>query len=146
MATYLSRVRAITGSTTTQTSNIEVVDFLKAGSNYVVMSIPKELLWFSYTVTTFSSNAGVTVPQNTIISVMRNNRQCEQIPTAFSYVNSTTLTSLYEGSTFFPKYYLQEGKVYVDPTPTTGALGRLRISQCLRWLRIRHLQVFQYLP
>ncbi len=123
MASYLSRVRVVTGSTTTQTSNAAVVDFLKGAVNYVIQSIPKEMLWFANTEAALTSSAGVTIPRDTIISVKRNGVECDKLNDKFVYATSTTLTSLYAGTAFFPKYYITSGKVYIHPTPTTGAAG-----------------------
>ena len=123
MASYLSRVRVITGSTTTQTSNAAMVDFLKSAVNYIVANIPKEMLWFANSNTTFISSTGVTVPQNTIISVRRNGVECDLLDKKFVYATATTLTSLYAGTTFFPKYYIQTGNVYIDPAPSASRAG-----------------------
>ena len=123
MATYLSRVRALTDSSTTQTSNAEVVDFLKSSINYVLMNIPKQLLWFAYTNASFTSSTGVSIPQNTIISVRRGSYECDELPKEYTYAASTTLTSFYKGSALFPKYYIRAGIVYTNPASTTGASG-----------------------
>ena len=123
MATYLSRVRALTDSSTTQTSNAQVVDFLKSSVNYVLMSVPKQLLWFAYTNASFTSSTGVSIPQNTIISVRRGSYECDELPKEYTYAASTTLTSFYKGSALFPKYYLRAGIVYTNPASTTGAAG-----------------------
>ena len=120
MASYLSRVRAITGSTTVITSDVEVVGFLKSGGNYVVNNIPKELLFFAYTNTNVSSSAGVVVPQNTIISVNRGSYDADRIDSKYGYARSSTLTSLYKATAFHPSYIVDNGKVYIDPTPTTA--------------------------
>jgi len=124
-ASYLSRVRAISGSTTAITTSAEVVDFLRSGANYVVNNIPKELLFFAYTNTNVSSSAGVVVPQNTIISVSRGAYDADRIDSKYGYARSSTLTSLYKGTAFHPSYIVDSGKVYIDPTPTTAtsALG-----------------------
>jgi len=123
MATYLSRIRAISGSTSTQTSNAQVVDFLKSSVNYIIQSVPKDMLWFAYTDANLTSSTGVVVPRNTIISVKRNGIECDELSNKFIYATVTTLTSLYAGTTLFPKHYIKSGKVYIHPTPTTGQAG-----------------------
>lgn len=123
MASYLSRIRALTNSTSTQTSDQAVVDFLKSGVGYILTNIPKEFLWFANSNTTFTSSTGVTVPQNTIISVRRNGIECDKLDEKFVYATAITLTSLYAGTTFFPKYYVEAGVVYTDPDPSGSAMG-----------------------
>jgi hypothetical protein len=80
-------------------------------------------MWFTYSNTTFTSSTGVSVPRNTIISVRRNGIECDKLDDKFVYATGTTLTSLYAGTTFFPKYYIQAGVVYTHPASTTGAAG-----------------------
>lgn len=134
MATIISRVRDISGTSTSETGNANVALFAQAGATYLVNVIPKDLLTFagidSSNVTTSSgfdldytssgANAG-----DRIVMVRRNGVVCDELPKEHIYAHSGALstTSLFVGSTVFPKYYIQNGSVFIKPDPTTAAVG-----------------------
>jgi len=62
-----------------------------------------------------------------IVSVRRNGIECDEMPKARIYAHSGALTtdSLFAGSTIFPKFYIQNGRVFIKPNPTTAALGKV---------------------
>jgi len=125
MATTLlvDKVRAITKSTITETSTDNIVSFLNAGSKFTVMSIPKNILWFLVADgTDITDGNGQTVSADVIFEVRRNNIVCDKIETELAHQVSY-VGSLYEATSFFPKYYIRSGKVYIKPDPTVSAVG-----------------------
>jgi len=72
MATLVAKTRAITKSTTNETSNVQVVDFLNNSAGYVISHIPKELLKSYATETTgVASSTGISYGNNTVLGVRR---------------------------------------------------------------------------
>jgi HPt (histidine-containing phosphotransfer) domain-containing protein len=126
MATLLSKVRAITKSTTTETSNTNVVEFLKSAAHFVLTGIPKELLWpLASNSDTITDGSGCTVYSDTILEVRRNGIACDEIPNEYAYAHESALTvdSLHERTAIFPGYFTRSGKVYIKPDPTVGSAG-----------------------
>ena len=133
MSTLVSRVRAITGSTTTQTSNAQVSDFLLAGVKFVYSSIPKELMWpFATDGANINNGSGQAVTSDTILGVRREGLECREIPLADAYAQE----SAYSGLTIktltatFPGYYIRAGTLYIKPDPdasNTGVITRLAL-------------------
>ena len=109
MATLISRVRAISQSTTSETPDTEVIEFLKQGANFLVNSLPLEKLWFASKSVAITTTTGAPVTTDKIISVTRNDLACVEIPTDMIYTQSTTSIlgseSMYKGSAIFPVYY-----------------------------------------
>jgi hypothetical protein len=134
MATLVSKVRAFSKSTTTITSNSEVVNFITAGAVFLTNSIPKDLLeWSASDSSNITHSNGFIVSGSTanvgdrIVSVRRNGIVADQIPQERIYAESGVLTtsSLFTGTTIYPKWYMQNGRVYIKPNPTTGAIGKV---------------------
>ena len=127
MATALiSRVRAITGSTTTQSTDANLVDFVEAGVKFVYTSIPKDLLWqFASDGANIVDSSGQSPYSDTILGVRRNSIECDQIPLSDAYAQISTYSTLTykEATAIFPVYYLQAGKVYIKPDPDASNVG-----------------------
>lgn len=124
MATLVNKVRAITRSTASETSDAQVIEFLNDAAAFVISHIPKELLRaYASETTGYSGSAGIDYENNTILGVKRGYAPCKEVnekealwlePTSGSYMIPTEQ---------FPKYYVRAGKVFIKPNPTTGALG-----------------------
>lgn len=123
MATLLSKVRGITKSTTSETTDNQVVNFLNAGSNFTVMSMPKNILWFlASNGSAITDGNGQAVSEDVIFEVKRNGITCDKVPTEIAYQSGYS-GSLFEATAFFPKYYIRAGRVYIKPDPSVSAQG-----------------------
>ena len=126
MATLLAQVRALSQTTTDETSDAEVVDFLNAGAIFLINSIPKDLLTF---MAEDSSNivdgTGYDTLNDRVVMVRRNGIICDELPKELIYAHSGVLTetSLFAGTAIFPKFYLLGGKLYIKPDPTSQQPG-----------------------
>lgn len=126
MSTLLSKVRAITGSTTTETTDIQVVSFLNSGTSYAVSSIPNFLLRvFAAESSDISNDSGYTIVNtDAILEVLRDGATAEEVSISLkkqlSYVGS-----LDEATSFFPKYFIQANKIYIKPAPNASAVGNV---------------------
>jgi hypothetical protein len=128
MATLLSRVRAITGSTTTQTADASVVSFILSGVKFVITSLPKELQWaFSIQGNSITDANGFRVGNDTVLDVSRDGYTCKEIPSDLSYAQKSahSASSLYAGTSIFPVYIKKDGLVYIYPVPTALKVGRV---------------------
>jgi len=126
MATLLAKARAISGTTTSETTDTEVVDFLNAGAIYLINSMPKELLSFMGTDTAnITSSAGYDSNNDRVIMVRRNGIICDELPKEriYAHAGALTATSLFAGSNIFPKFYILGGSIYIKPDPSVGAPG-----------------------
>lgn len=126
MATLLSKVRAITGSTTGITTDTQVVNFLQAGANFLVASTPPFMLWFlteeSPDIT--DGNGYIVQNTNTIFSVERDGKIADKVP--LELANQVGYAdSLFYATAFFPKYYIQGNKIYIKPDPNSAAPGKV---------------------
>ena len=119
----IDKVRAITKSTSTETSDAQLVYFAQAGANYVIMSIPKSMLWWlAEDGSNITDGNGQAASADVILEVRRNGIPCEIVSSDMSYQLSYS-GSLFEATAFFPKYYARTGKVYIKPDPTALAVG-----------------------
>jgi len=128
MAILVNRVRGITGSTTTQTSDANVVSFIQSGVQYAISGIPKELQWqFASAGADITSSAGQRPASDTVLSVTRNSLECTEIPPILAYAQEAahSSTSLNAATTIFPAYYKREGLVFIKPNPSAGAVGTI---------------------
>jgi hypothetical protein len=126
MATLISKVRNLSQTTTSETSDAVVGLFCSAGAIFVVNAIPTALLSFMGTDSTnITSSTGYDVLNDRVIMVRRNGIVCDELPKEkiYAYSGALTTTSLFKGSAIFPKFYIQQGLVYIKPDPTTGAIG-----------------------
>lgn len=132
MATLVSEVRLRSGSSSTITSDTNIVTFLQGGANYCVASIPKELLWFMAREGSSITDAnGYGYANSDIIYyVKRDGKACVQVPVADAWRYGYS-GSLYQATTFFPVYYIDGSKsggsanpmIYILPSPTTLETG-----------------------
>lgn len=78
MATLLAKTRAISQTATTETTDDQVVDFLKAGAIFLINSTPKDLLSFMATDSSnITSNAGYDTLNDRVVMVRRNGIICD---------------------------------------------------------------------
>lgn len=119
--TLLSQVRALTGSSTTITSNDMVVEFLSGGARFLINSTPKELLWFAVTETSDLGRGYIdTINPDTILGVYRNDIPCSLMPRSRQYGASVS-GSLHEPTARFPEYYIFNKEIRVFPAATTSS-------------------------
>lgn len=126
MASYLSKVRGLSKSTTSETTDAQVVNFLNAGVIFVINGIPKDLLTFlSSDSSAITDSNGYDITNDRVTMVRRNGIVCDQLPDSKIYAHSGALSvsSLYAGTTIFPKWYILNGKIYIKPDPSVGEPG-----------------------
>jgi hypothetical protein len=127
LATLVSKVRGISGSSTTITSNSKVVEYLKGGAGFTITGIPTALLAFAATNSTnIVTSTGYSVTTEKIFSVRRNGIECRRQPLEQDYANQAVLvssTSLFKASAIHPKYVMRGALVFIRPNPTTAAIG-----------------------
>ena len=127
MATLVAKVRGMTGSSTTESSNVEVGDFLRQGANFVISGLPEALMSYFTTTVSITSSTGAPVKTDKIVSVKRDGVECERTSVKDSYAYSTALTatSFKDVTTFFPVYWQQTSNIFIKPDPTTAATGTI---------------------
>lgn len=126
MATLAEKVRAISKSTSTQTSSDDIVTFLNMGCIFTVNCIPKELLTFMASDSAaITDGNGYDVLNDRVVMVRRDGIVCDELPPEkiYSHAGSLGATSLFAGSNTFPKFYVLNGRVYIKPDPSSGAQG-----------------------
>mgnify|MGYP005819089449 CR=1 FL=1 len=127
MATLIDRVRGNTGSSTSISSDQEVLDHLQSGAKYVLNSLPINVIqMFGTLTTTVATDTGVSCSDKyRVLSVRRGDFECEPAPLEQYYAYSTALsvTSLNQRSTIFPVYFKRDGVIYPKPAPTTSVNG-----------------------
>ena len=124
MATLLSKVRDVTKSTLTETPDIAVGQFLQSAANFVVASIPKELLRFlgadGSAITDDNGQAVTNVDE--VLQVRRKDIICDEVPASLS--NQLDIPgSIYVPTTYFPVYFVRGGLIFIKPAPTAGSPG-----------------------
>jgi len=122
----VNRVRGITGSTTTQSSDANVVSSIQSGVQYAISSIPKELQWqFASAGSNIVDSSGQRPASDTVLSVTRNNIGCYEIPIAHAYAQEATYspTSLNAASSVVPGFLRKEGLVFIKPDPDPTNIG-----------------------
>jgi len=128
MATLVAKVRSITGSDTTVTSNAEVVEFLSDGYDYILNQVPvAKLAYAGVDSTNITGSTGYDITHSHILSVRRNGFTCVQIPEDMVYSQSNQLgtESLFQATNIFPVFYVRTGLVYIKPDPTAGSPGKV---------------------
>ena len=129
MASFTTMVRNITKSSTTETTDAQVYEFIKGGIRYTFGAIPTELLSpFAKDSTAITAATGYQITNEKIISVRRANQvtgatyHCEEVPLRLAS-SMTDTGSIMRASTKYPKYYLRTGKIYIKPDPTAAIYG-----------------------
>ncbi len=120
--TLLARVRAITGSSTSTTSDIQVVEFIRQGARYVLSVLPLNLSGpFSRSTSNITSNP-TQIYTNKVFSVQRSGIKCIEVPliSAFDVGDSASLNL---ASNRYPVFYRDVDKIYIKPTPAGGSVG-----------------------
>lgn len=120
-ATLINQVRAITGSSTGETSNDEVVDLVRHGVRYVLSSLPITLSFpFASNSSSIASAVAITVDTNKLLTVERNSIDCVQVPESLSYEIGDS-NSIHLATARYPAFYLTGNSIYVKPNPTATA-------------------------
>ena len=108
-------VRALTGSSTNETSNNAVYDSISLGVKWVIHNTPDALLEPLATENEVTTD-GYALTNTTVIRVRRGERQCEKVsfdqkagmrdPNSLFYIPQNTK---------YPKYYIHNNKLFVLP-------------------------------
>jgi len=122
--TLVNRVRAITNSGTSHSSNDEVLEAVRQGVRYVLSALPLSLSRPFLTSTTVSSNP-ITVNSDKIYTVQRNGIKCIEVPVDLAYEVADS-NSLHYASNRYPVFYNDGTAVYILPAPTVGAQGIMK--------------------
>jgi hypothetical protein len=126
-ATLVAKVRALTNSSTSKTSDAEIVDYVANGVRYVLNTLPLELCApFSVFSSSITSNTKLTIDTNKVISVLRNDIRCDKVPLELSYEIGDS-NSIFLATARYPAFYLDNGGIYIKPNPTTAAVGKATI-------------------
>ena len=126
--TLIGRVRELSKSTTAQTQDAKVLQFVHDGAKFLLNSLPKQELWHVASESTaITSDSGYSVNTNVVLGVYRDGITCEQVSNeeAYAYSSAVTATSLKAASKIFPIWYEQTGKIYIKPAPTGGESGKV---------------------
>ena len=128
MASIINRVRALTGSNTSQTSPAQLLDFVQDAYTNALASSTKELLWPLAATITGTSSAGINLTNNStiILNVERNSIEAKKADNIKNYAYSNTLSLEYP-TALFPEYIIKNGGVLVKPAPTTAAKANVYI-------------------
>ena len=124
MATLVAKTRAITQSTTNETSNAQVIEFLSDGASYLISHVPKELLRaYASETTGATSSTGIAYGNNTVLGVRRGSYECEQVDKMDAGWLESGSGSYMVPTAAFPKYYDRAGSIYIKPNPSSTAIG-----------------------
>lgn len=123
-ATLISQVRAITGSSTGETSNTEVQGFLQNGIRHVLTSLPVQLSFpFASDSSSITSAVAITIDTNKLLTVERDSIDCVQVPESLGYEIGDS-NSIHLATTRYPAFYLTGNSIYIKPDPTTAATAK----------------------
>ena len=116
------KVRALTGSSTSETSDNAVKDSISLGVKWVIHNTPDALLEPLATENEVTAD-GYALTNTTVIRVRRGERQCEKVdfdqkagmrdPNSLFYVPQNTK---------YPKYYIHNNKLFVLPVGNSYVL------------------------
>lgn len=123
MATLVAKTRAITHSTTNETSNDQVIEFLNDGTAFVISHIPKELLRPYSSETSFTSSTGIASNNNVILGVRRGNYEAMKVDKSEAGWLESSSGSYMIPTNEFPKWYERNGTIFLKPNPTTSTAG-----------------------
>lgn len=122
MATLISRVRAITKSTSTQSTDTSILEFLQDSFANLLHFLPEHLLWNKTTQGTISDATGFSVPNNNtrVLSVFRDGYPAlpasnVEIPFIKTSGGLATPTKT------FPRFFIENNKLFIKPDPTNVA-------------------------
>lgn len=122
MPKLITKVRQITQSKTSVTSDNQVIDSLVQGARYVISGLPANKLWFAAKSTNITVATGIVIDTPAILEVRRGAYHAEEIPANMAYTqlasNILGTTSIHKATNMFPVYYKRNGKLYIKPDPT----------------------------
>lgn len=124
MATLVTKVRNMSGSSTELTSNSKVVTFLQEGTKRVLNSLPENMLIPFSTYTSISNGSGYNIENKKVIEVSLLGRETERVSSKDAYSISNSDSLLYPTSRF-PKHYQRGPTIFIKPDPTAGSQGRV---------------------
>lgn len=125
MSTLVQKCRAITQSTTNETSIAQVIEFVSDGVGYVISHVPKELLSPYSTETSFTTSSGVAHGNNTVLGVRRGSYESIEVDKSEAGWLESGSGSYMIPTAQFPKHYERGGVIFLKPNPTTGTAGYL---------------------
>lgn len=127
MQTLLNRVRLLSKSSTSITTNDQVLESLRGGSRFVISMIPNRyLIHMAQSSPAVTAGGGIDINEaSEVVAVYRNGYHCEEVPQelAYAFITSTTVSSIFDGTAMFPRFYKRDSRVYIKPNPTTAASG-----------------------
>ena len=119
MSTLVNKVRAITQSTTGETSNDEVVEFLSDGVGFLISHAPKELLSPYASEASFTTSTGVAHGNNVVLGARRGNYESQEVDKSEAAWLESGSGSYMIPTDAFPKHYERGGFIYLKPNPGT---------------------------
>lgn len=125
MATLVNKVRAITGSSVTESTNDKIIEFINDSFGFVVSHIPKELLSPYASETSFVSSTGIAHGNNVILGVRRGNYEAKEVDKKDAGWIEAGSGSYLVPTNEFPKWYERGGMVYLKPNPSSTGIGYL---------------------
>ena len=126
MATLVNQVRAITKSSTNETTSDQVVDFIRSGTKYVLSSLPLVLAYpFAETSSGITTGASISLDTNKVISVRRNGIPCKQVSADLAY-DVVDSNSLHYAPNRYPVFFLYGNELSIKPDPASTAVGYVK--------------------
>ena len=133
---YADQINSLTGITigaSTEVSQTDITNYLKAGFRDVISMVakhnPKDLHLFAETQDGSIDGTGYEITSGIVVNVFRADgttasslHSCGQINAALKY-KATDVDSLFYRSKLNPAYYWDNDKVYVLPAPSGDANG-----------------------
>ena len=117
-ATLVSKVRALSGSSTSVTTDDQVVDFIKSGVAFIIKAAPIDKIENCTSVATGTSVDSVQVDAVTIKEVLRDNYPCHKEDASWMKLldQETSEFSLRRPTNTSPAFFIEGKSVYVRPT------------------------------
>jgi hypothetical protein len=123
--TLVNRVRAITASSTSHTSDNEVLEEVRQGVRYVLSALPMTLCGpFAVSTSNITSNP-TSIYTNKIFNVQRSGIKCIEVPNDLAYEVADS-NSLHLATNRYPVFYRDANEIYIKPTPAGGSVGIIK--------------------
>jgi hypothetical protein len=123
--TLVSRVRAITGSSTSHTSDNEVLAGVRQGVRYVLSALPLSLSKPFVTSTSNITGNPTSIYNAKVLSVQRSGIKCIEVPLDMAY-DVADSNSMHLATTRYPVFYNDGNEIYIKPTPAGGSVGIIK--------------------
>jgi len=143
METFEKQIEGLTKITIsdsgTSPTQSEITQFLRDGVKDIIRKLmasgaPTSILSSFATLETITNSNGLESPSNVIISVTRGDGEfqnpAKEIP-ALMKGRVSDSSSLFFASKYNPVYYLESGKIYIKPNPSTGSVDNGEIQHVI---------------